>query len=236
MRHYYIRVRWLWVRIPNIQPGVLRLLFKRPPKVLASTYSLVTLHEIRVLYQRVRSPSSSNIILPCSDAALTCISRGKTRSTSRHNNSESTTRPVERARGEQDITGSDALRQYSVCQTLEIIPVFRPNGYLFTFLTRTTGICRRWMLQFDLETVTIPRACISWNSCVLHHSITRVCNMAEYEKTIRFAGIDLEIPAITAKSKKRLEKLRERRNWRRPLGRRKKRLKRLLLRRRANRP
>jgi hypothetical protein len=28
----------------------------------------------------------------------------------------------------------------------------------------------------------------------------------EYEKTIRFAGIGLEIPAITAKSKKRLEK------------------------------
>ena len=32
----------------------------------------------------------------------------------------------------------------------------------------------------------------------------------EYEKTIRFAGIGLEIPAITAKTKKRLEKRKER--------------------------
>ena len=32
----------------------------------------------------------------------------------------------------------------------------------------------------------------------------------EYEKTIRFAGIGLEIPAITAKSKQRLEKRKER--------------------------
>ena len=32
----------------------------------------------------------------------------------------------------------------------------------------------------------------------------------EYEKTIRFAGIGLETPAITAKSKQRLEKRKER--------------------------
>ncbi len=32
----------------------------------------------------------------------------------------------------------------------------------------------------------------------------------EYEKTIRFAGIGLEKPAITAKSKQRLQKRKER--------------------------
>ena len=177
--------------------------------------------------------------LPCSDAALTCISRGKLEVHPDTNNSESTTRPVARTRGDTlrrmrfaDITGSDALRQYSVCQTLEIIPVFRPNGYLFTFLTRTTWYLSKvdtatsiWKwLQYPVRS--------SWNFCVLHHSITRVCNMAEeYEKTTRFAGIGLETPAITAKSKKRLEEAPSKRNWRRLFGRRKKRLKRLLLRR-----
>jgi hypothetical protein len=32
----------------------------------------------------------------------------------------------------------------------------------------------------------------------------------EYEKTIRFAGLDAEVPAIVAKSKERLQKRKER--------------------------